>query len=523
VRQERQDEEDEKSLRAAFGRSEATVHRPLVVAAVALLTLVAIGAATSAAIVRWWPLVLSGRAQCALPGMRVEGRALAPGVAVRSQVEAMARALRARRLRLIDPAADAPRSVIVEATLDELGFAVDVEATAERALRPGRVGDPLMRARAAEQARRGGIDVPFAYAFDPRAVFALLAPHKEDLDRPPAPARLDLQHHAIADDRDGRALDLDAAAAAVERAAAAREPGPGDVVAVVLPFVAVRSGVTRDELARIDVSRVLASFDTYFSRRGDQAPRARNIEVAAARIDGLVVQPHEIESFNDVVGPRSEDNGFFKAFEIFKGEFVEGMGGGTCQVASTVHAVAFFGGLDVVERLPHSRPSAYIPVGLDATVVYPTVDLKIRNPFPFPVVFHATVAANALHVELLGADKPVVVELRKEVLSTTPFDRKIVEDRLFARPRRMQKGADGVEVRRVRVLASARPRGSIRVETSLDRYPPTFEIWKIPPGFDRDLLPPLGDDSPPLVAPLPAPASDAPAGLSAPAASPPRI
>lgn len=258
--------------------------------------------------------------------------------------------------------------------------------------------------------------------------------------------------------------------------------------------------MTRDALARIDVSRVLASFDTYFSRRGDQEPRARNIEAAAARVDGLVVRPGEVESFNDVVGARNEANGFFKAFEIYKGEFVEGMGGGTCQVASTVHAAAFFGGLDVVERLPHSRPSAYIPVGLDATVVYPTVNLKFRNPFTFPVVFRATVTGNALHVNLLGADKPVAVELRKEILETTPFDRKVVEDRAFAQPKRTQKGADGVELRRSRILAFAH--GPTRVETSIDRYPPTLEIWKVPPGYDANLLPPLGEDPPP---PEPAP------------------
>ena len=74
---------------------------------------------------------------------------------------------------------------------------------------------------------------------------------------------------------------------------------------------------------------------------------------------------------------------------------VEGTGGGTCQVASTLHAIAFFGGLDIVQRLPHSRPSGYIPAGLDATVVYPVVDLKLRNPFTFPVVVHATVSANS--------------------------------------------------------------------------------------------------------------------------------
>src|SRR5690606_24218887 len=94
----------------------------------------------------------------------------------------------------------------------------------------------------------------------------------------------------------------------------------------------------------------------------------------------------------------------------------------------TLYAASFFGGLEVLERLPHSRPSAYIPMGLDATVVYPAVDLKIRNPYPFPVVVHAKTIGNKLRVELLGKAKPVRVRFEREVLATIPYKRKIEED-----------------------------------------------------------------------------------------------
>ena len=260
--------------------------------------------------------------------------------------------------------------------------------------------------------------------------------------------------------------------------------------------------MTRDALARIDMSRVLASFDTYFSRRGDQEPRARNIEAAASHVDGLVMRPGEVESASTTSsGPAPRRTASCKAFEIYKGEFVEGMGGGTCQVASTVHATAFFGGLDIVERLPHSRPSAYIPAGLDATVVYPTVDLKFRNPFTFPVVFHATVTGNALHVDLLGADKPVTVELRQGDSGDDALRRaKSSRTRRSPKPKRKQKGTDGVELRRSRILAFATGRRASRRRSTV--YPPTLEIWKVPPGYDAITLPPLGEDLPP---PEPAP------------------
>jgi vancomycin resistance protein YoaR len=206
-------------------------------------------------------------------------------------------------------------------------------------------------------------------------------------------------------------------------------------------------------------------------------------------------------SFNDVVGDRSPENGFKTAFEIVKGEYKEGTGGGTCQVASTLHAIAFFGGLDIVQRLPHSRPSGYIPSGLDATVVYPVVDLKLRNPFSFPVVVHATVGANVIKMELLGADKPVEVTFGKSVLSTTPYERKVEEDPTVSKPKRKQKGIDGMDLFRSRVLSFRD--GTRRVENSRDVYPPTKEVWLVPPGYDESTLPPLGEDLPSAEAPKP--------------------
>jgi vancomycin resistance protein YoaR len=437
---------------------------------------------------RWWPLALARDPGATLPGLRIDGEAVATGTSVQALVARRAAALTGRHLRLVVREGDGTRPVI-EATLGELGVTVDGDAVASLALRQGRQGDLLTRARLADRARRGDLDIPLQPVLDPRVVVERLAPLKEDLDTPAIPARLDLDQHAILPERDGRALDPDAAADRVARAAL--DPA---VAEVELPFVDVPPAATRASLSRIDISKVVASFQTYFSRYGDQGPRARNIEVAASHVNGLVIEAGQSVSFNDVVGPRTEENGFKTAFEIVKGEYKEGTGGGTCQVASTLHAIAFFAGLDIVQRLPHSRPSAYIPSGLDATVVYPVVDLKLRNPFTFPVVVHATVTANILKMELLGADKPVEVTFGKSVLSTTPYERKVEEDPTVSKPKRKQKGIDGLELFRSRVLSFRD--GSRKVENSRDVYPPTREVWLVPPGYDASTLPPLGEDLP---------------------------
>jgi vancomycin resistance protein YoaR len=453
---------------------------------VALLAL-ALGGGGWLACKRWWPLAFADPGR-GLPGLRVDGEAVGPE-GVRGFVEDRARQLEARRVRVVVADGDAMRTV-AETTLGELGVSVDVDAVTSLALRVGREGDVIARAHVADHARGGAIDVPLQPSVDWRPIVGLLVPLKEDIDLPPVPARLDLEHHGILEEKSGRYVDADGAVAELARAAA--DPS---VVEVQVPFIDVPPRVTKESLARIDISHVMASYETFFGRGGDQGPRARNIEVASSHVDGLVIEPGQIVSFNEVVGPRSEENGFKHAHEIFKGEMVDGTGGGTCQVASTLHGAAFFGGLDVLERSPHSRPSAYIPAGLDATVVYPIVDLKLRNPFSFPVAVHATVLANKVRMELLGADKPVDVTFGRSIIATTPFGRKVVEDPNVSKPKRKQKGIDGIDLIRSRVLAyhDGRPR---KIEGGRDLYPPTQEIWLIPPGYDETGLPPLGEDFP---------------------------
>jgi len=249
--------------------------------------------------------------------------------------------------------------------------------------------------------------------------------------------------------------------------------------------------VTGEFVRAIDVHTVMSEYETYFSRHNDQSRRGQNIDNAAAKLDGLVLSPGELISFNDVVGERSEENGFQKSWEIFKGEMKEGVGGGTCQVASTVHAAAFFAGLDIVERLPHSRPSAYIPMGLDATVVYPVVDMKLRNPFPFPIVLHAAVSGNRLRVAMLGRSRPATVSFSRDVVETLPYTRKIEEKPIAGSGKVVvkQHGIFGFRIERERVLRFRG--GKERVEKNKDFYPPTTEIYDVPPGFDVALLPPL--------------------------------
>jgi vancomycin resistance protein YoaR len=438
-----------------------------------------------------------------LPGLRIDGQPVSGPV--RAFAAARADLLAARMVHVTSDKGDD----LGLHRLSELGVVVDVDAVVERAKRIGHEGDLTARASEAERAARGAVDVPLAFHLDTAPFVSLVARYKEALDVAPASARLDLEHHGVLPEHPGRYLDAFGAIAAFEHVADGGDASRD----LIVPFAEVSPRVTSDFVSKLDVGVVLGSFETWFSRSGDQKRRGQNIDLGASKLDGVVLMPGEIVSFNAIVGDRSEDNGFQKSWEIYKGEMVEGVGGGTCQVASTLHAAAFFAGLDVLERLPHSRPSAYIPMGLDATVVYPIVDLKLRNPHAFPVVVHAKTDGSKLTIQLLGAGHPAKVTFSRELVDTKAWPRKVEEEPRLTGNQVLvkQHGIRGYRIKRTRVLVFED--GRRKVESNVDVYPPTTEVYAVPPGFDEAKLPPLpSDDDDAKAAPPP---SDVIAALAA--------
>lgn len=404
-----------------------------------------------------------------------------------SLVGAHAQQVAARELPLTAPGGAAVGTV----RLRDLGVTVDVPETIARlasAARRDRLRIPFVGARAGSDETM--VVVAPVIHVDMEQLTKKALELKDKVDVEPVSARIDLDAHAVIAERMGHTLDPNGLAAAVEAAATAAfftAVSPP----VVVPTIEVAPKITRASAEAIDIGTVVSEFETHFSRGGEQSRRGENIDRAASKLDGLVLPPNQVVSFNAVVGDRSEANGFKKSWEIFKGEMVEGIGGGTCQVASTIHAASFFGGLDVLERLPHSRPSAYITMGLDSTVVYPSVDLKLRNPYPFPVVVHTKTTANTLKVELLGKEKPVTVKFSRELLKRVPYTRKLVEDSGLASNRVVHKqhGIDGYRIKRFREMVFAD--GTTKREEATDFYPPTLDIYEVPVGFDEGRLPTL--------------------------------
>ena len=163
--------------------------------------------------------------------------------------------------------------------------------------------------------------------------------------------------------------------------------------------------------------------------QSDDDERAENLRLAAEAINGYVIEPGATFSFNEVVGDTTAERGYKEAPVLYSSGLGSSDGGGICQVSTALYIAAVKADLEIVERHPHSVPSDYAPIGLDATIVYGSRDLRIKNNTDFPITIYANfVDANSpASKELVSdANKLVGVEVYSRTGNTlgtvTAFD-----------------------------------------------------------------------------------------------------
>lgn len=144
----------------------------------------------------------------------------------------------------------------------------------------------------------------------------------------------------------------------------------------IIPIFPADPAVTKEDLIGIEPTNLLSQFSSTFVVNYN---RTENIRLASEKLRGTVLAPGEVFSFNEVVGPRSKEAGFLTAMVISNGKFVPGLGGGICQVSSTLYNSVLEAELEIIERHPHSLLVTYVPRGKDATVAYGILDFKFRN------------------------------------------------------------------------------------------------------------------------------------------------
>lgn len=306
------------------------------------------------------------------------------------------------------------------------------------------------------------VNLQMRYELTPSSEQVLIRQARSSFERPPQDAALMVRGDQvlIADDRPGSRVLPMRLASLVEA-----QRGQGRVTVPTRPIPA---DINRRDLAALKIDTLMSKFTTSYDVA--KVNRTWNILLASRSIDMLILPPGGIFSYNEVVGPRTAERGFKEAQVIGADGFVPGLGGGICQVSSTVYAAALYADLEILERINHSLPVAYVPMGLDATVVYDTQDLKIRNDTPGYVLLSVrNDTPGELTVRIFGSQKPPALAFETEIIGThRPPVRKVADPSLPPGGRRtISPGQPGYMVLTYRVEP-----GGKRRQISTSHYRP---------------------------------------------------
>lgn len=189
-------------------------------------------------------------------------------------------------------------------------------------------------------------------------------------------------------------------------------------VTIEVPVIETQPVLKAADLARCKTKQ--ATFSTTYSK--STAERKENIAVASSKLNGLKVEPGEEKSFNEIVGERTASNGFKEANIIKDGNFVKGVGGGVCQVSTTLYNALLLSGVEITEVNKHSLPVSYVPLAFDAMVSWGYSDLKFKNDSNLPMFICANADGTTITCEIYGALKEPNedIQTRAEFIGTIP-------------------------------------------------------------------------------------------------------
>lgn len=237
-------------------------------------------------------------------------------------------------------------------------------------------------------------DLPLEVSWNDQKLNRFLNSINEEIVIPAQDARLSYRNGSIVTKKaqSGEEIDVLSTAASIVRSIQRDDTKPINIVTKELS-----PRITGKDLEPINGA--LAVFDTLLNSDNN---RNENIVLASQLIDGTIIMPGEIFSFNDTVGERNTAKGFKPAPIILGGAIQRDIGGGICQVATTLYNASLLAGLEIVERAPHSVPVKYAPEGKDATVFYGLIDFKFKNSSLYPIIINSKVENNTLAITILG-------------------------------------------------------------------------------------------------------------------------
>lgn len=187
----------------------------------------------------------------------------------------------------------------------------------------------------------------------------------------------------------------------------------------IIPLKISSPEITTNMIGKEAFPDLLSNFSTKYSVSNKN--RTTNLVLAASKINGTVLMPGEIFSYNKTVGERTIAAGYKEAAIYADGKVVDGLGGGICQITTTLYNAVLYANLEIVERRNHQFVPSYVVAGRDATVVYGLTDFKFKNSRNYPIKILCSVSSGIAKFEILGlkTDNEYEVVISSKITKTT--------------------------------------------------------------------------------------------------------
>lgn len=295
-----------------------------------------------------------------------------------------------------------------------------------------------------------------------------------------ADAKLDKETYRITDHVVGVRFEKDAAMAAVA------EASPDETVSI--PLIYTQPEVTTAQLTATLFHDVIGTCTTTV---GGSSNRASNVKLAASFVHETILLPGEIFSYNGVVGSRQASRGFLPAPAYVGGETVNEIGGGICQLSSTIYLASMRANMEIVERYNHSYAVGYVPDGMDATVYYKSLDFRFKNDKDRPIKITCSMQGRTLTVNIYGTkENDNTVKITNKVLSTSPYKTIYQEDASIKSGKKVKTtGYTGKTVETYRSIYDANGNLISSKLEAVSRYKTRNKIVLVPVGSQEGSVP----------------------------------
>ena len=246
-----------------------------------------------------------------------------------------------------------------------------------------------------------------------------------------------------------------------------------------IPLEITKPDITTEKLGEEAFPAKISTFYTRYDASNKN--RAKNIELATEIVNGTVIMPGEVFSFNKTVGPRTKAKGYELAGAYSLEGIVQSYGGGICQLSSTIYNSALYANLEIVQRYNHNFIVSYVDAGRDATVSYGTRDFEVKNSRNYAIKIKANALNGILTVEIWGIkeEEEYDVEVVSEVTEVIPNNVKYIYDSTLGVDEEVVKtiGADGMKSKTYKIT---KKNGAIISKTILseDSYNPMMRVIK---------------------------------------------